>query len=233
MRMKGLLYHAACPVCGHRLDKNEYCLCTRCRLEAPLTGLWLRHLNPMRSRLTGLLPVEHASALFWYGRSTRWNGVVHDFKYRHRWLEARRAGEWFGAMLDEGGLCRSAEVVVPVPLHWLRQVGRYYNQCDFIADGIARRLGLRVERNNVVRNVYRISQTATSSRYERLRNAQDLFVVRHPERLRGRHVLLVDDVFTTGSTIMDCADAILRATGGDVRFSIATIAATPLGLKPF
>ena len=108
-------------------------------------------------------------------------------------------------------------------------MGRGYNQSEYLADGIAERLGAKVDRHSLYRRRYNLSQTSRT-RSERWKNVEGVFAVRNVEQLRGRHILLVDDVFTTGATIMSLAETILHAAP-DARLSVATLAATPHSLN--
>ena len=123
------------------------------------------------------------------------------------------------------------EVVVPLPLHPFRRCRRGYNQSEYLAEGIASQLGVGVDRRSVRRRRNTPSQTLRSRR-DRARNVEGAFAVRHPERLAGRHVLLVDDVMTTGNTLLACAAEILRAAPG-CRVSIAAFAVSrrEMGVK--
>lgn len=131
-------------------------------------------------------------------------------------------GEWYGRCLKESGLYDDVEVVVPLPLHPVKRCRRGYNQSEYIAEGIAAQLGVEVDRRSVRRKRNTESQ-ALKARRDRAHNVEDAFAVGRPGRLAGRHVLLVDDVFTTGSTMLSCAGEILRSAPG-CRISIAALA---------
>lgn len=224
--MAGIIFPPRCPVCGQALAGTELFICTSCRYRAPLTDMWRTADNPMLNRLEGLLPVAHASAFMWYVDNSSWRRLVHDFKYRDKWFYATRLGRWFGSELADSGNYSGIDVVVPVPLHWRKRLRRGYNQSEYLADGIAAALGAKVDRRSVRRRVHTPSQT-TNTANERWNNVEGIFEVRHPEALRGKHILLVDDVFTTGATMVSCGTAILQALGSEnVKLSIATIAAT-------
>lgn len=217
-----LFFPERCAVCGEPLARGEHLVCTFCRTTAPLTGYWREADNPVARKCWGLLPVERASALLFFVRASGWRELIHGFKYRSAWRSARVMGEWYGRCLDEGGLYGDVDVVVPLPLHPFKRCLRGYNQSEYIAEGIASQLDRPLDRSSV-RRIRNTASQARKARRERAGNVEGAFAVRHPERFEGRHVLLVDDVFTTGSTILSCAAALLEAAPG-CRVSIAVLA---------
>lgn len=213
-----------CPVCGEKLPRENIAVCTLCEVTAPLTNLWQECHNAMTERFWGMLPIERAAALFWYVEGSPWRKAIHRFKYFGAWLTAYDMGRWMGRELRESGNFDDIDVVVPVPLHWLRRMWRGYNQSEYIAKGIADSLGVKVDTRSVKRYRYNRSQTS-QHRTERWDNVEGIFRVKRARHLNGKHILLVDDVFTTGATIMSLGETILNATT-DCRLSVATLAAS-------
>lgn len=224
-----LFIPSSCPVCGSALDLGEGVICPSCEVTAPYTYLWREPYNAMDARLGGLLPVVHSAAFVWFVEGNAWREAIHSFKYQGRWRAAYDLGRRFGAELKESGLYADVDVVIAVPLHLRRRLRRGYNQSEYIARGIARELGVEVDTRSVVRRRYNATQT-TKSVVERWENVEGIFSVRHAERLAGKHILLVDDVFTTGATIISLGSEILGSVGG-ARLSIATLAASRRGLN--
>ncbi len=218
-----LLFPRRCPVCGGTPLRGRT-ICTLCELTAPFTGLWSEADNGMAQRLRGLLPVERASAFLWYVEGSPWRDAVHGFKYRGEWRTAYSLGRRYGMLLRESGLYDDVDTAVPVPLHYRRLLGRGYNQAEYVAEGIARELGIGVDRDSVRRHRYNRSQTSRSA-HERWDNVEGIFSVGRPEALAGRHLLLVDDVLTTGATVISLGEAIMRAVP-DVKLSVAVLAAS-------
>jgi ComF family protein len=204
-------------------------LCTACQYEIPLTGYEAMADNPVARRFWGLLPLEGATAFIWYVDESGFRRVVHRFKYSGQWALARDMGRWFGRVLADSDGYAGVDVIVPVPLHFRKVLKRGYNQSEYIARGMSREMGVGVETRAVVRRVNNRSQTLTRGTEERWENVEGIFAVRHPERLKGRHILLVDDVLTTGATIGSCAEAILSAVPS-CRVSIAALYASKQGL---
>lgn len=217
-----LVLPRVCPVCGEPVRRGGAMVCPSCEVEAPLTYLWQEPYNIMSERFWALLPVERVSAMLWYVEGNPWRKVIHEFKYNGRWRVAYDLGRWYGTMLRDGGEFAQVDVVVPVPLHWRRHIVRGYNQSELLARGIARELGVECDAGIVRRCHYNESQVLHRA-MERWGNVEGIFRVCRPERLRGKHILLVDDVFTTGATIMSLGSAILSAVE-DVRLSVAVLA---------
>lgn len=218
-----LFYPERCAACGCALPEGAVFLCPRCRWDMPLTGYAREHDNPVARKFWGLLPVREACAMMFFVRSSPYRSMIHDFKYRGQWRTCSYLGGMLGAELRDGGLYADVDTVVPVPLHGRRRFVRGYNQAEYLAEGIAGALHAEVDGRSVVRSTYNRSQTAAQARDERWENVRGIFSVRRPERLAGRHVLLVDDVLTTGATLVACGETILRAVP-DCRISIAALA---------
>lgn len=209
-----------CPLCGRMLHGQEV-ICSLCETMAPLTQLWLDEETPMHQRFWGLMPVERAVALLWYVEGSEWQDVVHRFKYGGQWRIAYNLGRWWGAILREQSIFEDVDMILPVPLHWRRRLSRGYNQSEELALGMAEELGLPVRSGLVRRSRYNTSQTSQSYS-ERWDNVEGIFSVSKAKELEGKHILLVDDVFTTGATIISLGCEILRVVPS-ARLSVATL----------
>ena len=208
--LSNLLFARTCPICGEPLLSDGPPICPLCEMLAPLTNFHLAEQNPMVTQFWGLMPLHHASAMVWYIHGSGWQRAIHDIKYHRGFHLARELGEWWAVQLAQSEFYRDIDAVVPVPLHWRRRLSRGYNQSEYLADGLAKGLGVSVIRNAVRRSRYNSSQTFHSST-ERWDNVEGIFCVTRPELLRGKHLLLVDDVFTTGATIISLGNAILAS----------------------
>jgi len=218
-----LILPRTCLVCGRRLLENEEGMCLMCQYNIPLTNFTKKRNNPVKLLFENLLPIESATAMFWFVGGTEWQSVIHKFKYYGRWLFAQKMGEWLGEELRESEHFNDLDLIIPIPLHFNRRLFRGYNQSEQLALGIGRKMGIKCDFHSVRRTKYNDSQTS-KKRIERWDNVEHIFTVQSVERLRGRHILLVDDVITTGATISSCATAIIAACNGDVRISVATLA---------
>ena len=212
-----------CLACGRVLVDGEDAVCLACRYNIPLTNLPSEGSNPIKELFENILPIESAWAMHWFMDGTDWQRIIHKFKYSGRWYFAQKMGEWMASEMRERGGFEGVDLIIPIPLHYRRRLLRGYNQSEQLALGIGRKMGVGCDFRSVFRRSYNDSQTL-KSRSERWDNVENIFEVRRAERLRGKHILLVDDVLTTGATITSCASTILKACDGDVRISVATLA---------
>lgn len=217
-----ILAPALCPVCDKVLPNRKEMLCDECRTKAPYTHTSDKVANPVVRMLWKELHITHACSFLYYNKDRRYRKLVYNFKYRRMWYAAYRCGRWFGKELKASPLYADIDVVVPVPMHIFKRVEREYNQTEFLAKGIAKELGVEYDHRALRRIRHTPSQTEVSAE-SRSTNVRGAFRLKHPELLEGKHILLVDDVMTTGSTVIACGKEILDNTL-DTRLSIATFA---------
>ena len=220
----GLLFGRTCMVCGGELFDGERDICTACSYMMPLTGFAAEADNALARRFWGVVPVERAAALIYFIHGSDWQRMIHGFKYRDKWRWAYVMGRRLGAALRDGGLFADVDTVVPVPLHTGRLLRRGYNQSDYIARGVAEEMGIGYDRRILYRRRNNPSQT-TMSESEKRDNVRDLFGIRRAGSLAGRHILIVDDVITSGETVTACIEAFTSA-GAQCRISVASVAAS-------
>ena len=220
-RLVDLIAPRACVVCGGRLGIHEFFLCGSCNLQLPRTNYADNpYENDMARLFWGQLPVERCAALFFYQGGSGPSQILYELKYKNH----PEIGEFFGRMIAEEwndtGFFEGIDLIVPVPLAKERQRQRGYNQSLHIARGIGSVTRLPIVTNAVSREQFVESQTQ-KDRWQRNENVEGCFRLNDGSALKGRHVLLVDDVVTTGATICSCGREMLKA--GGVRFSILTI----------
>ncbi len=221
-----LLFPAYCAGCNEKLSGSHEWICLRCQASMPSTYFHLDAENPMAAKLKSLCPsIENATAQFFYINKGHWRSVIHQIKYHNGWLLARKLGYWYGCELLESPIYQDIDVVVPVPLHPSRLLKRRYNQSEKIAEGVASALGIKVCRRAIVRQRNNPSQVTKLYSKQRWENVQGIFKVVRPEELEGKHLLLIDDVFTTGATIVSCIEEIQQKVS-NCRISVATLAAS-------
>ena len=165
----------------------------------------------MEKSLFGRAPIVYGSALLQFSKGESTQQLLHNIKYNGQRELAVFMGRMMGTRLQESGRLLAVDVLMPVPLHPQKEQVRGYNQSALLAEGIAAILPAEVQKNNLVRKVATATQTR-KSRLERWENVEAVFDVRHPERLRGKHIMLVDDVLTTGSTATEIT-RVLQAAG--------------------
>ena len=221
-----MVWPRRCGVCGGFLDTEERYVCAECLKDMPLTYFWSWRANPAEQILWARTYLEGVVSLFYYSRDNDYKELLHAVKYGGNVATGRWLGRILGEKMREAAY-PLPDVIVPVPLHWRRQWKRGYNQAEVIARGISEGLSGDIPvLTDILRRVrYSTSQTRMSvgSKWE---NVSGAFVLRDPseacQALAGRHVLLVDDVLTTGATVEACWDA-LRVIP-DIRVSYASIA---------
>ena len=216
-----LLFPELCAACHESLITKEHLICTKCRFDLPFTNFHLQADNIVARQFWGKMPVEAAYALYYFTKGGKIQNLMHQFKYKGVKEIGNLLGEIAGAQLITSEPFKNIDLIVPVPLHKKRLRERGYNQSLCFAEGLATKLNATVEDNNLVRTVATKTQTH-KSRFARFENMQEVFIVKDPERLKNKHVLLVDDIVTTGSTLEACGVQLLKAEG--VKLSIATIA---------
>lgn len=219
-----------CHICATRLLKSEKFLCQSCIENLPETGYELywnnlsspnSSLNPFEQRFAGQLPLVHGIAPFFYSRDSSVASLVHDFKYRGFPHLAVTLGAIGASRLSDSGIFNGVEILLPVPLHWAKLIRRGYNQTEMIARGISSITGIPIGNHLRARKPHRTQTSLSSER--RIANTKGVFALRHPEEIRGMHIMIVDDICTTGATLLSAGESIVEALGNDVRISLFTL----------
>jgi len=211
-----LFFPQSCACCGKKLCKSETILCVFCEYNLPQTNAHLFHDSPLAMLFWGRIRVSNVAALYIFQKGGRVQRLIHQFKYQGKKEIGEKAGRLFGQFLAQSETIRTADLIVPVPLHPKKKKKRGYNQSDYFAKGLSESLGIPWSDNVVQRLINSSSQTRRKSRYERWENVRDIFNVGNPELIRQKHVLLVDDVITTGSTMEACASALFSAGSAQI-----------------
>ena len=237
-----LLLPRTCIACEKRLHPNEEHLCSECLADIPLTRFHMLRHNPMADKFNdaiqkyleeqwtadtypGRLQLEkyaYAIALFFYSSGSDYRHITHRIKYQ----SDLKAGEFFGRMLGREILSaewfQDVDAVVPVPLHWTRKWARGYNQAEIIARAVARETGVPIK-TDILKRTRRTKTQTKVGIADKGANVRNAFQVQdhHPDGMV--HILLVDDVFTTGSTLGECFKALRKVYPPSVRISVATL----------
>lgn len=217
-----LFYPNVCLACSQKLVADEEVVCFKCESELPQTEHWNNPENPLMKRFWGRVNLQGAVALYQFQKGELVQHLLHQLKYRNRTDVGLYLGKTIGHLLkDEQSAIKDIDLVVPVPLHWKKFQKRGYNQCDSFAEGIATVLDIPWTSTALERMQENISQTKIN-RFDRYSNVAEIFGVANGDELKNKHVLLVDDVVTTGATAEACMQTILSVEG--VRVSFASIA---------
>jgi len=219
-----LFYPNICLSCSQALLKNESIICFRCEGELPHAEHLNNTENKLAQRFWGRVPVVGAAALLQFQKGGNVQHLMHQMKYKGR----REVGEYianlFGQQLKEPDcIISNVDLVVPVPLHWKKLKIRGYNQCDSFAGAVAEILGVPWSATAIERVQQNVAQ-ARRKRYDRWGNVAGIFSIKNEQQLTGKHVLLVDDIVTTGATAEACMQSILMADNTKVSFLAMSMA---------
>ena len=215
-----LIYPNLCVACGEVLSGNEENFCSYCLADMPVTNFWNQPENPVEQLFWGKIQVEHAASFIYFEKDSKYQNALHKLKYNNRKEVGTQLGRVYGYHLKNSRF-NTIDAILPVPLHKKRFRKRGYNQSEMICQGLSLALSKPVLTEPVIRNVHTKSQTK-KNRYNRWLNVEGIFKCVQPEAIEGKHILIVDDVVTTGATIESLASEILKIPGTKV--SVATIA---------
>ena len=215
-----LLFPRICYACGKPLLRNEKLICTECYVLMPRTNYHLDNDNPVARIFWGRCKIEKAAAFSFYNQDSRIRHLIHNLKYKGIREIGFELGKIYGIVLFDSGFTGDIDVIIPVPLHPVKERIRGFNQSYLISLGISEVTGMPVYSKSLGRASRTETQTR-KSRYERWKNVEGTFRVENAESIRGKHILLVDDVITTGSTMESCVNELLRTEG--VRVSVAAL----------
>ena len=234
-----MLMPRVCIVCGCRLLRHERNLCMACLTDMPLTRFWERSHNPMADRFNAVIqagledcgpyePYVHAAALFLYHSEAGYRQIPYQIKYHGNIDAGRHLGSMIGKRLASSTLWKDVDMVIPVPLHWSRKWKRGYNQAEVIGAAVAYELSVPMRTDILIRKRRTKTQTKLDIK-EKARNVAGAFAVREDAAVifRGggsiRHIILLDDIFTTGSTLGACFAALRSVFPPSVRISVITL----------
>ena len=220
-----LFYPRLCAACGDALQQNETCLCLDCMLHLLETQFHKSHFNPLRETFDGRVPVEEVTALMSYKKANHVQKILHHLKYKGEKEIGSVLGEYLGGQLITEQRYQDIQFILPIPLHPKKKRKRGYNQSEWIAKGLSKGMGIPYLTDVLLRTRFTDTQTQ-KSRFARWQNVKEVFSLQNTEKIAYSHVLVCDDVLTTGATT-EAAIRKLREIEG-VRVSVATLAATTL-----
>lgn len=218
-----LFFPDTCANCEEALYQHEHAICSTCRYYLPVSKFHLYNDNPVEKLFRGRVNVQNAAAFLLFQKGGMAQNLVHQLKYKGRTEVGIIIGKLYGYELKNLEWRQKIDLIIPVPLHNKKLRKRGFNQCEFFAKGLSESMNINYDTTSVKR-VYSTETQTKKSRYNRWKNAEGNFIVANPEFLKGKNILLVDDVITTGATLEACAQAILNIEQTTV--SVATMAFT-------
>lgn len=216
-----VFFPSTCACCGEVLVQGERQICLNCLTSLSHTLYSSHEDNHTERFLLGRIPaLGNATSMLTFHHGNTVQKLVHAMKFHKNSDLCLFMGRQLGLELLHSARFDDIDLLVPVPLHWRRRLQRGYNQSELLCRGIAEVMHREVNSKALIRRRYTSQQSLTNAA-ERESNVEGAFRVKHPEQLEGRHILLVDDVLTTGATLVSCCDAL--STVKNLKISIATL----------
>ena len=205
-----LLYPKLCGGCGNHLYENEEVVCVYCRASLPLSGECDFENNASEKLFWGKVSITAAASFLFFQKKSSTQHLLHQLKYQQKENIGEWLGEQFAYSLQSKGRFAAVEIIIPIPLHPSRIKFRGYNQCDAIARGMASVLQIPIVNGVLIRSVATQSQTK-KNRFQRFENMESVFSVSQASAIKGKNILLLDDVLTTGATLISAAQVLQQA----------------------
>ncbi|MDY8135238.1 ComF family protein [Aquimarina sp. 2201CG5-10] len=218
-----LFYPIYCAACDSPLYKNERLLCTSCRHQLPLGNFHKINAKKIEKVFYGRANIQNATSLFVFEKEGLVQNLIHNLKYRGQEEIGSELGKWLGEELLKVVEYKEIDVVIPVPLHKKRLQERGYNQVEKFGREISKMLDAEYT-DSVLKKISYNSKQSKKGRLTRWINAAETFGIQNESLLMNKHILLVDDIITTGSTIEACVDVLKTIPG--IKISVATMAIT-------
>lgn len=216
-----LLFPRSCTVCDGSLAEGEEFICSTCNSRLPRTDFHLIPNNEIEKRFWGKIEIERATSYFFYTKGSDFRKILYQLKYRHCKEIGEVMGRYLGRELLSSDFFDNIDLIIPVPLHPKREKIRGYNQSEWIAKGVSAATGIPLNTTLLIRTTNNKTQTRKSV-FDRWTNVQHIFEVTRHEELEHKHILLIDDVLTTGATLLSCATTL--SVSKNIKISILTLA---------
>lgn len=216
-----LIYPNLCAACGNSLYKQEIAICTHCLYHLPKTDFYKQSENTLTKIFWGRTTIFSASSIYYFNKGTKVQNLIHELKYNGNKSVGNVVGKMHGYELLKSEYFNTVDIIIPVPLYYKKLRRRGYNQSECFAEGLSESMEKPLDTKKLIRA--KTSETQTKkSRYERWQNVENIFQIIDSDSLSGKHILLADDVITTGSTVEACANTILKIP--DTKVSVVSIA---------
>lgn len=216
-----LFYPHICTGCGSDLLEKDNLLCLHCTESLPNTNFAVHNNNPVEKAFWGRIPVAAAHSQYYFAKESLIQHLIHQLKYKANKDIGFYLGQLMGNTLLSSGRFQNIDVLIPLPLYPDKERKRGYNQAAVICEGMSAEMNVPVNITNVTRRRFTETQTR-KHRTERWQNVEGSFVVTNPAALKGKNILLVDDVITTGATLEACGSTVLQCEG--IKLFIASLA---------
>ncbi len=212
-----------CLCCKEHLIAKEFVICITCRHDLPKTNFSFEKENLVEKSFYGRIPIESATTLFYFFKKGKVQQLIHQLKYKKQQQVGVLIGNWLGAELTQSNRFKNIDCIVPVPLHKKKLKQRGYNQVTTFGLSLAKKLHVPYYENILVKTSSTKTQTK-KIRLDRWANVQELFFVQNNSTLENKHILLIDDIITTGATLEACCKALYKIK--KIKISIACMAYT-------
>jgi len=219
--MEAVVFPRLCLACNSRLDKHETLICISCANSLPQTHFHKDKDNPVAKIFWGRVPLENAAAFLFFSKKGKVQNILHYLKYKGTGDIGILMGKLYGEILKKEKSFADIDYIIPVPLHPDKLKKRGYNQSEMIASGLSKAMNIPLSTDIFERRVFTETQTK-KSRYKRWENVSNIFGLKNTGTFENKHLLLVDDVITTGATIEACAHELLKIKNS--RVSVVAIA---------
>ncbi len=215
-----LFFPNCCPVCDAKLLPEEEGVCLKCLFKLPRTNNFKENENTVETRMAGRFPFQRIATFCIYNKGGMLPPLIHQLKYNNNKEIGILLGKIYGKDILNSDFTSGIDYIVPVPLHPKKQKRRGYNQAEMIARGLSESTKISISTDNLFRPIFNPTQTKRT-KAQRWENVKGIFELREPQKYAAKHILLVDDVITTGSTIEACCSALLAAA--EVKISVAAL----------
>jgi ComF family protein len=216
-----IVFPNLCVVCNHNLHTQELHICLNCQINLPKTNYHLYKDNPVEKAFWGRFPLQKAFSFLYFNNKGAAQKLLHELKYKQNKELAYFLGVLYAQQLKEIIIEHDISAIVAIPLHHTKLKLRGYNQSEWFVNGLANEMPI-ANYNSLLTRIKATETQTKKTRFERWQNVEQIFSIKNKDLLEGRHILLVDDVITTGATIESCALELLKIK--DVKLSVASIA---------
>lgn len=215
------IYPELCIACDQEHPIQGSCFCISCLADLPFTNLHNERDNIVEKFFWGRLVIQRGTALFYFQKGEVVQDMIHRLKYKNQGYIGHYLGRYFGEEVKNSEFIRDIDLLIPIPMHRSKKKNRNYNQSALIAEGLSDVLSIPVSERILIKSHKTPSQTS-KTREERLQNLKNTFEVKNSEELKGKHILLLDDILTTGSTL-EAAGAVLSTYECKVSVAVAAV----------